>query len=173
MNKKGFFVFVAVCIVAATVYANLPVTVVVLRDYAGVEKFSFSSADGRFAVRFTHSWALSPVDELFQVDARNNIVLKETVYEDFGAGLPHEPPHSLSSMTIENGKVHIRGIDRIISDLQIRTGRSVAAHTLIYRNRYVPFSDFAAPGDVVIFRAKSVKRYVLWVGEVLSWRIKR
>ena len=145
-----------------TAYANLPVTVVVLYDDAGMEKFRFSPADGRFTIRFIHSWAMSPVDELFQVDTRNNIVLKETVYEDFGAGLPYEPPHSLSSMTVENGKIHIRDIDRIISDLQIRTARTVAAHTLIYKDRQVLFSDFTTPGDVVIFRAKNVKRYVLW-----------
>ena len=117
----------------------------------------------RFTVRFLHSWARSPVDEVFQVDTKNNIVLKETIYEDFGAGLPHEPERPMSSMTIENGKIHIRDIDRIVPDLQVRTGRFVAAHTLMYGDKHVSFSDFAAPGDVVIFKAQNVKRYMLWL----------
>ena len=163
MNKKRFLVFIAACLIAVAVYANLPVTAVVLYDDMGMEKYRFLPLDGRFTIRFLHSWAHSPVDEVFQIDAKNNIVLKETFYEDFGAGLPHEPEHPLSSMTVENGKIHIRDINRIISDLQVRTGRYIAAHTLIYRDRHVSFSDFASPGDAVIFKTQSVKRYVLWL----------
>ena len=135
-------------------YAASPVVFVVLLDGGGVEKFRFAPPEGRFTVRFMHSWAMSPVDEIFQVDVDNNIVLKETIYEDFGAGLPHmpEPP---SSMTVGGGKIHIRNIDRVINDLQIRVGRVVAAHTLIFGDRHVPFSDFAAPGSVVIFSTKA------------------
>ena len=161
--KKKFFIFIAVCLMGGVLYAASSINVIVLYNGKGEERFRFSPPDGRFTVRFLHSWARSPVDEVFQADARNNIILKETIYEDFGAGLPHEPEHPLSSMTVENGKIHIRDIDRIISDLQIRTGRFVAAHTLIYGDKHVPFSDFAAPGDVVIFKAQSLKRYILWV----------
>ncbi|MCL2010946.1 MAG: DUF1850 domain-containing protein [Synergistaceae bacterium] len=143
-------------------YAVSPIVVVILSDERGEEKFRFYPPDGRFTIRFLHSWARSPVDELFQVDAENNIVLKETIYEDFGAGLPHEPEpgRPMSSITVENGKIHIRGIDRIIPDLQIRTGRFVAGHTLVYEGKHVPFSNFAAPGSVVIFKAQRVKRRI-------------
>jgi len=135
------------------VYAASPISMVVL--YNGErEIFRFSPPDGRFTVRFTHSWARTPVDEIFQVSKENGFILTETIYEDFGAGLAHDP-ESDSSMTIENGIIHIRGINRAIPDLQIRTGRVVAAHTLIYGNRYVPFSDFAAPGSAVIFRVEN------------------
>ena len=145
-------------------YAASPLSVVVLYDDSGGEKFKFSPPEGRFTISFLHSWARTPVHEVFQVDALNNIVLKETIYEDFGAGLPHEPEpgRPMFSMTVENGKIHIRDIDRIVSDLQIRTGRFVAAHTLIYGDKHIPFSDFAAPGSVVIFKVQSVKRYNLW-----------
>jgi len=122
--------------------------------YGEREIYRFSPPDGRFTVRFTHSWARTPVDEIFQIGEGNDFILKETIYEDFGAGLAHEP-ESTSSMTIENGVIHIRGINRTIPNLQIRTGRVVAAHTLIYGSRYVPFSDFAAPGSAVIFRVEN------------------
>ena len=140
-------------------YAASPVVEIILRDDSGREKFKFSPPDGRFTVRFLHSWAKTYVDEIFQIDEKNNIVLKGTIYEDFGAGLPHqpEPGRPASSMTIENGKIHIRDIDRIVPNLQIRTGRVIAAHTLIYGDSYVPFSDFAAPGSVVIFKVQSIK----------------
>jgi hypothetical protein len=142
-------------------HAAPPVFVVVLYDDSGREIFRFSPPDGRFTIRFLHSWAKTYVDEIFQVNERNDIVLKETIYEDSGAGLSHESgPGRLMSMTIESGKIHIRDIDRIVPDLQIRTGRVIAAHTLIYgdkADKYVPFSDFAAPGSVVVFKAHSIK----------------
>ena len=138
-------------------YAASPVAVVVLYDDSGREKLRFSPPDGRFTIRFLHSWARTHVDEIFQVNARNDIVLKETIYEDFGAGLPHEPEpgRPASSMTIEDGKIHIRDIDRIVPNFQIRTGRIIATHTLIYGDNYVSFSDFAAPGSVVIFKVQN------------------
>ena len=169
VSKRIFFIFIAAFfLIAGVLYAASPIVVVVLYDDNGGEKFRFLSLDGRFTVRFLHSWARSPVDELFQIDTGNNIVLKETIYEDFGAGLPHEPEpgRPLSSMTAENGKIRIRGIDRIVPDLQVRTGRFIAGHTLIYGDKHVPFSDFAAPGSVVIFKAQSTKRYILWFGRI-------
>ena len=166
-NIVLYFIFVA-----AAVYLSQPVTVVFLYDETGGEKYRFVLAPSeRFTVRFLHSWARSPVDEVFQVDPENNIVLKETAYEDFGAGLPHEPEpgRPVSSMTVENGKIHIRGIDRTVPDLQIRVGRFVAAHTLIYKDKHVPFSEFAAPGSVVIFKAQSMRRCVLWINKIKTF----
>ena len=154
------FVVVLVVITAFFVYLCQSVTVITLYDETGRERYRFILAtDERFTVRFLHSWARSPVDEVFQIDKDNNIVLKETVYEDFGAGLPHEPENPLSSITVENGKIYIRNIDRIVSDLQIRTGRFVAEHALLYRDKRIMFSDIVAPGNVVLFKVQSINRY--------------
>ena len=169
MNPKKILpFFIAACLIGWGLYAVSTVTVVVLINDEGDEKFSFSPPGGHFTVRFMHSWAMSPVYELFQIDRENNIILKGAISEDIGAGLPHSPEsgHAAPSMTIEGGKIHIRGIDRIIPDLQIRTGRTVAAHTLVYGDKLVPFSDFAAPGSVVIFRVQSIRRYALWVQKI-------
>ena len=154
LNVVCIAVFLFLMVSTGEVYAASPVTVV-LYGGSGEGKFSFSPPDGRFTVRFVHSWARTPVDEIFQVDERNNIVLKETIYEDFGAGLSHETGSQMF-VTVENGIIHVRGIDRIIPSLQIRTGRVVASHTLIYGDRYVPFSDFAEPGSVVIFKVQNM-----------------
>lgn len=157
----GIFIAVLLMILTGGVYAASPVVVIALYDDSGRELFKFSPPDGRFTIRFLHSYARTYVDEVFQVDERNNILLKETIYEDLGAGLPHEPEHPMSSMTVENGKIYIRDIDRIVPNLQIRTGRLISEHTLIYGDKAekvekveknVAFSDFAAPGSVVIFK---------------------
>lgn len=91
-------------------------------------------------------------------------MLKETVYEDFGAGLPHEPEpgRPRESMTVEDGKIYIRNIYRPVPNLQVRVGRWVAGHELIFNDTKVPFSSFAAPGSAVGFRIQNVRRYDLW-----------
>jgi len=145
------------------IYLCQTVTVVLLFDETGIERYRFVlAADERFTVRFLHSWARSPVDEVYQIDAGNNIVLKETVYEDFGAGLPHEPENPESLMSVENGKIYIRNINRIVPDLQIRAGRFVADHKLLYRDKRVAFSDIVTRGKAVIFKVQNMKRYALF-----------
>ena len=63
----------------------------VLRDSSGRELFSRPAPDGsEFAIRYRHSVALSPVEDWFSVSG-GCIYLEKTVYQDFGAGLPHQP----------------------------------------------------------------------------------
>ena len=41
-------------------------------------------------IRYIHSVAKSPVEDWFRV-SQQTIFLERTVYQDFGAGLPHTP----------------------------------------------------------------------------------
>ena len=75
----------------------------VLRDSSGRELFSRPAPDGSaFAIRYRHSVALSPVEDWFSVSG-GCIYLEKTVYQDFGAGLPHQPGPG-QRMYTENGK---------------------------------------------------------------------
>lgn len=161
-KKKVFFILVVACLLGAAVYAASSVTAVVLYDEAGKERFLFSPADGRFTVRFLHSWARSPVDEIFEISG-DVPVLTGTVYEDFGAGLPHEPETARGSMKLENGKIRIDGMERPVPNLQVRVGRFVANHELLYDGRKIPLSRFFSPGDAVVFRVRKIPRCTLWL----------
>jgi hypothetical protein len=158
---------VGLALTAMVNYAKAPVQAVVLSDEAGRARYVFSlKPGGRFTVRFLHSWARSPVEEIFAAED-DTLILKETVYEDFGAGLPHEPEHAASAMTVENGKIYVRDIDRPVPNLQVRAGRLVANHELIHKDeknkdRTIPLSRFVQPGDVVVFDVRPMERYTLW-----------
>ncbi len=82
-----------------------------------------------FAIRFIHSVALTPVEEWFEAH-EGHVALRRTVYEDFGAGLPHEALPG-QSMTVNNGKIILTGYDLMIEKLHVRVGR-VARHELLY-----------------------------------------
>ena len=83
---------------------------------------------GCFGIRYTHSVALSPVEDWFYARGRT-IVLDKTIYQDFGAGLPHSPEAG-QLMQVAGGQVSISGYDRPLPELVLRVGR-VARHTLI------------------------------------------
>ena len=101
----------------------------VLRDSSGRELFSRPAPDGsEFAIRYRHSVALSPVEDWFSVSG-GCIYLEKTVYQDSGAGLPHQPGPG-QRMYTENGKVVISGYHMALPSFDVRVGR-VANHTLL------------------------------------------
>ena len=167
-----FLLPLAFLFLAAGAYLRSPVQSVVLYDDKGEVRYRFvPDADPRFSIRFLHSWARSPVDEIFKIGSDDVIVLVETIYEDFGAGLPHEPEagQPRESMKVENGKIHIKNIDRPVPDLQVRAGRFVANHELIHGDKKIPLSQIVSPGGAVVFRVEKVERYTLWS----SWEAGR
>lgn len=81
-----------------------------------------------FCIRFIHSVAKSPVEEWFRARP-GQMVLESTVYQDFGAGLPHEAG-SGQRMDFEKGLVRISGYNQPIAPLTVRVGR-IAGHSLL------------------------------------------
>lgn len=81
-----------------------------------------------FGIRFKHSVALSPVEDWFKASG-NNVALTHTVYQDFGAGLPHQAEYG-QTMRFFDGKVVISGYTLVLPQLEVRVGR-VAQHKLL------------------------------------------
>lgn len=113
-----------------------------------------------FGIRYLHSVALSPVTDYFIIK-ENGIWLDRTVYEDFGAGLPHAP-EGRQVMRTHNGKISISGFDRKLGSFQLRVGR-VANHILLLlpgkadpgqRWQEIPLDSIAEPGSAVTFAVR-------------------
>ena len=110
-----------------------------------------------FAIRYQHSVALSPVIDYFVI-RDNEIWLDKTVYQDFGAGLPHEPGHG-QKLSQNNGQLELSGFNRRLGSFQLRVGR-VANHVLMLaqgnvkkRQEWleVPLNKYARPGSAITF----------------------
>ena len=125
-----------------------------LRDADGRALFSRPVREGDvFGLRFRHSVALSPVEEWFRIED-GGIFLEKTVYQDFGAGLPHQPGPG-QTMTQEGGRLIISGYHRRLPAFDVRVGR-VAGHMLLLPGsrgmwRAVPLSRLSPPGSAVTF----------------------
>ncbi len=115
--------------------------------------------NSRFCLKFTHSVALSPVEEWFRAQ-NQRIVLESTVYEDFGAGLPHDVGPG-QKMFVENGKVRITGFNVSLLSLQARVGRIANHQLLIEKEKMeaplsVPLHFFASPGKSLKFSIQDI-----------------
>lgn len=130
-----------------------------IENEEGAQLYSAPVRDGTvFALRYNHSVALSPVTDYFVV-RDNEIWLDKTVYQDFGAGLPHQPGPG-QQMTARNGTIVISGFNRKLGSFQLRVGR-VANHMLLLLpekqggDRHVwqelPLDQLAEPGSAVTF----------------------
>lgn len=122
-------------------------------DADGAVAGAWSLDEGQgFAVRYTHSVALTPVEDHFVI--RDGIIhLDRTVYQDFGAGLPSAPEPG-QSMRAGNGRIVMSGYDRPLPRFDVRVGR-VAGHVLVLPaqdgTREIPLVDLAPAGSALTF----------------------
>jgi len=65
-------------------------TVVIIENIKTGEQHDFFPEDDHFILGYTHSVLLTPVEEYFEIDKNNNLILQKTIYESFGVGLPYE-----------------------------------------------------------------------------------
>lgn len=118
-----FFAFVSATSVMAQ---SLALTIT---NEAGARLMAIPVLDGsRFAIRYTHSVAKTPVTDFFAIK-ENAIWLDKTVYHDFGAGLPHNPEPG-QTMAQRDGELIISGYNRKLPQFALRVGR-VANHVLL------------------------------------------
>ena len=105
-----------------------------------------------FTVAYTHSVQLCPVTETYVIK-EGEIILTETYFESFGAGLPASTPYTFE---MKNKGFRIYNINEVMNDLVYRTGAERANHVLIYRNKNYKFLDFSKPRTGVEFKVSRV-----------------
>ena len=106
-----------------------------------------------FGIRFIHSVAKSPVEDWYCVH-EVALFLEKTVYQDFGAGLPH-CAEATQSMRFEKDKILIEGFHRKLPEFTVRVGR-IAEHTLLFPTSNGSYDELAlkklsAPGSPLTF----------------------
>jgi hypothetical protein len=127
-----------------------PVHFLTIRSADGFLLASYPMRGGEeFAVRYIHSVQKTPVLEVFRLDFREGIELRETVYTDFGAGLPFLL-EGYAAFESGGGKFRIYGIKKHLPDIVFRVGR-FADYRLLFRERDIPFTQFEKPGKPLHF----------------------
>ncbi|MBO4334685.1 MAG: DUF1850 domain-containing protein [Desulfovibrio sp.] len=126
----------------------------VVQDSQKTVLFQKEMREGQcFGIRFIHSVAKSPVEDWYCVHD-GTLFLEKTVYQDFGAGLPH-CAEAGQSMRFEKDKILIEGFHRKLPEFTVRVGR-IAEHTLLFpkdNGTYdeLALKELANPGSPLTF----------------------
>ena len=94
VNNQGLAIALALLVVLAPApwfrHVERNMKLVVTTAEGRILYSEWVSPGDEFEIVFTHSIKRTPVIERFRVQADGTIVVFETVYQDFGAGLPSE-----------------------------------------------------------------------------------
>ncbi|WP_085993950.1 DUF1850 domain-containing protein [Oceanobacillus senegalensis] len=131
-------------------------------DY--IEAFLPIQKGDTFQIIFKHSIHLKDVVEKYKVTDDLQIKQYEFVYEEFGIGMPSNAQEG-ESFVYEDGKYHIRDIDRIFPFINVRNGKTVSKNRLVWgtedseEEHMVWFNEYFKPGAWFTIK---VERISLW-----------
>ena len=102
-----------------------------------------------FTIRYIHSVDISPVYEVFQADRERGIVLTDTYFRMFGAGMGHWEGHGT---LMQDGKwTRITEMDYPLGRFLLRVGQPGVDHTLLIGYREFNLSETAAGHRVTVY----------------------
>ncbi|MED3551597.1 DUF1850 domain-containing protein [Cytobacillus praedii] len=113
------------------------------------------SAEDHFKIKYTHSIHLSDVVESYVITEDDEIKQYELMYEDFAIGMPENASDG-EIFEQKNGKYYIKNMNRVFPYFDLRTGKVRANHTIIYRKKEYPLSDYIEPGTWVRIKTEKV-----------------
>lgn len=91
MFRKSFIGLLSILLLAILIFTGLQErTIIIIEDQKSGERHTLFPNDNHFELGYIHSVLLTPVDEYFEIEDNNNLLLQKTVYESFGVGLPYE-----------------------------------------------------------------------------------
>lgn len=142
----------AIIIVATTIFVINPTgNCLTIRDGKTGEilaGYPFEEG-GEFSVRFMHSVNLSPVEDKYRIE-NGGIVVFETVYYAFGAGVQSQLEDGQILTMGDNGEMIISGIDTPISELTYNIS-PVYDHVLILGEKEISLKELCKDVRTITF----------------------
>ena len=106
-----------------------------------------------FSIQFIHSVNNSPVIDYYTIDDNNNIIITQTTYYDFGAGVQTELNNNEKIKYGNNGEMTVTNINKIISPLVYIVG-TVSHHTMNINNNNIILDEKYGRNTHIRFEVK-------------------
>lgn len=162
MNKEykkniAFVVVTLSLILVTTTLLFLEKNYLVIKDAENDEIISTFrlKGDNCFAVEFRHSVNQSLVEDRYKV-VDGEIMVYETLYYNFGAGVQTELSDGQTLIETEDGGMIVSGIDNIIDELIYRPS-PVYDHILKINNQNISLTELSLDSDLLLFEITSSK----------------
>lgn len=101
-----------------------------------------------FQIIFTHSIHLTDVTEVYEVLPNHSLKQNEMIYEQYGIGMPANAPEG-GTIEYVDGKIHIRDMNITFPHINLRNGKIVPRHRLVWGDNFEHiawFKDYFEPG---------------------------
>jgi hypothetical protein len=108
-----------------------------------------------FTIRYIHSVDISPVYEVFYADEKKGIIIKETYFKMFGAGMGHWPGRG--RIVEQNGWIFIKDMNITIGEFYLRIGAPSVDHTILIKGQEIHLSRMI-PGKRIRIYIKQVRK---------------
>lgn len=122
----------------ATVNARQSLLLIIEKDDGSILIAMPVKPGEQFTIRYIHSVDLSPVYEVFGVDEKKGIIIKETYFKMFGAGMGHWPGRG--RVVGERGWIYIKDMNIALGEFYLRIGSPSVDHTLLIRGEEIHLS---------------------------------
>lgn len=164
LKRRGRLLIIFIIIL---IMLLLPIYTLSLSDYRTDKdlKSWWVKKEDRFYVEYTHSIQLTPVIEIYYIGQNEKIILEESYFHSYGAGLPSDTPYKFE---ITEDGFRIYDINKEMENLIYRTGAVRANHSINIRGKAYPFLDFSKPGQGVKFQVKKTTLLQYIVKEVYN-----
>ena len=151
----------ALVAVLLLLWAFWPTTILEIRAGADgrlLKTFPVTPGD-KIIYRYVHSVAKTPVDEIMEVAPNDHLVLRETVYQDFGAGLPGDSHEIDGTFSIDfaDGRFRISGMSRDIPTWEVRVAFT-AQQTLLVKGQTMRLDSLAPPTSLLVINVTTRPR---------------
>ncbi|MFZ5966699.1 MAG: DUF1850 domain-containing protein [Bacillota bacterium] len=133
MNKKIFFPVIILLFTGFLFLYKIPVLTVVELSSEKTIFITKTFPNDIFSVKWMHSVELQPWEEIFQITDDYTVMLKDTRFKSFGAGVPDAAG---KRTTIEDGYIVFHDIDRAMPELVYGVS-DYAKHVFFYKDREI------------------------------------
>lgn len=118
-----------------------------------IEAFLPIDSSETFQIVFKHSIHLTDVVEKYYVTADLEIEQTEIIFEEFGIGMPSNAEGE-EKFEYKDGKYHISNLNNVFESMNIRNGKTVSEHRLIWESesddvtveKRIEFNEYFEPG---------------------------
>jgi hypothetical protein len=155
----GIVVAIMVIVIATAIFhMNHTEDCLILRNgKAGNILASYPMEEGgEFSVRFMHSVNKSPVEDRYRIE-NGEIMVYETVYYNFGAGVQTELEDGQTLTYGEDGSMIVSGFNKVISDLAYNVS-PVYDHILFVNGEEISLRQLCGEDRFVTFRYEKGKK---------------
>jgi hypothetical protein len=146
------FIVVIVLILSTVAISRFSVTALTIRqlpDNRVVYQIPMEIGN-QFKLIYIHSIHRTPVEERYHINAKRQIVVDAVVFDTYGVGMPSSLEGD-ETLRLENGKMVMDNMNRVVGAFDLRIGQVIANHTLYVKDKIIPLSQISTPGSAVRF----------------------